>query len=353
MRSITISTRLVVAGLLLTLLEPVAATTRLKDICRLKGQEENTLHGLGLVVGLKGTGDGGNFLPAIRSLATAMQLMGNPIGQGGAAELKDARNVALVMVTATVPGAGARQGDKLDCYVSAIGSAKSLEGGRLFITAMQGPLVESPVIYAFAQGAIEVEDPRLPTTGKVHKACRLEEEFFNPFLKEGRITLVLDERHAGFQMAQEVAELINSRPGKQTEGDHGARALDQVNIEVVLSEIDLRDPVEFISGVLNLPLFEVPTPAQVVIHEKSGAIVVGEDVEISPVIVSHKNLVVEAGRPALGERFVPIAPGKEPSVKLKALVEALNAVKAAPADIIDILKAVDRSGKLHGRLIIE
>src|SRR5687767_2252908 len=77
-----------------------AARTLLSSLCRIKGQEENTLQGLGLVVGLNGTGDGGDFLPTIRSLATAMQLMGNPIGKGGAVELKNAKNIALVMVTA-------------------------------------------------------------------------------------------------------------------------------------------------------------------------------------------------------------------------------------------------------------
>ena len=134
------------------------ARTLLKNICRVKGQEENTLQGLGLVVGLKGTGDGGNFLPTIRSLATAMQLMGSPIGKGGAAELKDAKNVALVMVTATVPAAGARQGDLLDCTVSSIGGAKSLAGGTLMMTPLQGPHVNSDRVYAFAQGAINLND---------------------------------------------------------------------------------------------------------------------------------------------------------------------------------------------------
>jgi len=105
-------------GLTVTTADARTTLTTLKSICRVKGQEENTLHGLGIVVGLNGTGDGGNFLPTIRSLAIAMELMGTPIGENGAAELKDAKNVALVTVTATVPAAGARQGDKTDCVVS-------------------------------------------------------------------------------------------------------------------------------------------------------------------------------------------------------------------------------------------
>src|SRR5437868_309711 len=111
---------LVVAiGLLLPLVAgtPAQAATRLKDICRVKGQEANALHGLGLVVGLPGTGDGGSFLPTMRSLATAMALMGNTLGRQQGVELKDAKNVALVTVSATVPAGGARQGDQLDCVV--------------------------------------------------------------------------------------------------------------------------------------------------------------------------------------------------------------------------------------------
>lgn len=347
----------VLAMLLGASLPEAGAATRLKDICRLKGQEQNTLHGLGLVVGLKGTGDGGTFLPAIRSLATAMQLMGNPIGQGGAIELKDTKNVALVMVTATVPGTGARQGDQIDCHVAAIGSAKSLEGGRLFSAALQGPHVESPVVYALAQGAIELEDPRVPTTAKVYRGCRLEEDFFNPYIKDNRITLVLDERHADFQVAQDIASLINTQLGFQVDGYQRAKALDQVNIVVDVPPQYLNDPVEFVSQVMSLPVFELRTPAMVVINQRSGAIVVGEDVVISPVVVSHKNLVVETEVPRPEELFLPLAPGKEPGaeppVRLKALVEALNAIKASPQDIIDILKAVDRAGKLHGHLVLE
>src|SRR4051794_35755924 len=90
---------------------PCQARTTLKNICRLKGQEENTLQGIGLVIGLKGTGDGAGSLPTMRSLATVMRLMGNPIDKKFNLELKEAKNVALVMVTATVPSGGARQGD--------------------------------------------------------------------------------------------------------------------------------------------------------------------------------------------------------------------------------------------------
>ena len=177
---------IVAAALCGLMVEPAAARTLLKNICHVKGQEENTLQGLGLVIGLKGTGDNANSLPTVRSLARAIQLMGTPTGKRGPLELKeDVKNVALVIVTATVPAAGARQGDTIDCTVSSIGGAKSLAGGQFFITALQGPQIESERVYAFAQGAIHIDDSRCRRRASVFKGCRLEEDFFNPFIKDG------------------------------------------------------------------------------------------------------------------------------------------------------------------------
>ncbi|MEE8452789.1 MAG: flagellar basal body P-ring protein FlgI, partial [Thermoguttaceae bacterium] len=207
-----------------------SATTLLKDICRVKGQEENTLHGFGLVVGLRGTGDG-QFLPSMNALAKIMTVTGEPLGSGGLTELKDSKNVALVAITATIPEAGSRQGDKLDCVVSSIGSAKDLTGGRLFHTAMMGPDKSDPTLYAFAEGPITIEDETV-TTGRIHNGCRLEVDLINAFTLDGIVTLVLDKNHAGFSVAQFVAEKINTMRDAQHGGREVAKALDQTNIEV-------------------------------------------------------------------------------------------------------------------------
>jgi flagellar P-ring protein precursor FlgI len=331
---------------------PAEGRTTLRSICRVKGQEENTLHGMGMVVGLKGTGDGGKFLPTIRSLAIAMQLMGKPVN--AAAELKDAKNVALVAVSATVPAAGARQGDRIDCVVSSVGAAKSLQGGRLFLTPLVGPEdPQHPRVYAFAEGPITLEDPNMPTTGRIHAGCRLEEDFFNPFIKDGKITLVLDKNHADFQLASDVAEWINSQLSIQMDGVALARAINQVNIEVMIPAQYRDDPVLFVSQVLATPLMDQHTSPRVVINERAGSIVISGDVEIGAVVVTHKNVVVETGAQAAAGRFVPLDPEKTETPKLKALVEALNAVNVPTEDIIDIIKGIDRNGKLHATLIIE
>jgi len=333
---------------------PAFGETLLKNICRVKGQEENTLQGLGLVVGLKGSGDGANFVPTIRSLSKIMTVMGESLGKTGLTELKDAKNVALVTVTATIPAAGARRGDRLDCVVSSIGAAKSLSGGKLFLTALVGPDRNNPRIYAFAEGLVSLDDASLPTSGRVFKGCRLEEDFFNPFTKDGKITLVLDRNHADFQVAQDVAEVINSQLSMQSSGSPLARALNQVNVEVVVPAQYKNDPVLFVSQVLSLPMADPQVDARVVINERSGRIVIGDNVEIGAVVVTHKNVVIETGNAAAaGRGFVPVDPGNASKAKLKALVEALNAVHVPTVDIIDIIKGLDRNGRLHAQLIIE
>jgi flagellar P-ring protein precursor FlgI len=332
---------------------PLEARVLIKNICRVKGQEENTLQGLGLVVGLKGTGEGGDFLPTIQSLAVALELMGNPIGQRGLASLKDTKNVALVMVTATVPAAGARQGDKLDCTVSSIGKAKSIKGGTLFMTPLQGPQVGSTRVYAFAQGPLHIDDLAVPTVARVHQGCRLEEDFFNVFAKDGKITLVLEKNHADFQVAQDISELINGQLNIQNTSVQMARAIDQNNVEVTIPRQYLDDPVQFVSQVLSLPTLDPQPQARVVINQRAGSIVIGGDVEIGSVVVTHKNVVIETGPAIPDSRFVPIDTQEARPAKLESLVKALNAVKLPTDDIIDIIKGLERNGKLHAALIIE
>ncbi len=331
------------------------ARTRLKNICRVKGQEQNTLQGLGLVVGLNGTGDGAKSLPMIRSLATAMELLGVPVND--LRELDDAKNVALVMVTATVPPQGARQGDQVDCQIASVGGAKDLTGGTLMLTALVGPQPGNDRVYALASGSLMIESPRSPLTGVIHGGCRLEQDFFNAFSDGDKITLVLNKNHADFQVAQDVAELINSQLSFQS-GDRNreylAKALDQVNIEVRIPDQYRDDSVLFVSQVIGLPLLEPQIEARVTVNRKRGSVVISGDLEIGAAVVSHRNIVVDTGAATLPEdRFVGVDPNQTSATKLAALVEALNAVKVPTEDIIDIIIGLDRNGKLHGKLIVE
>jgi flagellar P-ring protein FlgI len=339
----------------LTATAPAEARTLLKTICRVKGQEENTLQGLGIVVGLKGTGDGGTSLPMLRALSQTMQYLGSPAGKNGPVELKDTKNVALVFVTATVPAQGARQGDKLDCSVSSVGSAKSLAGGRLIMTYLVGPGdPKNPRVYASAEGQITLDSPTQTTSGRIYGGCRLEEDFFNVFVKDGKLTLVLDRHHADFQVAAEIADLINKAPyNVQSANTTAARAIDPCNIEVSVPKQYLNDPVEFVSQVLGTTVPDPPTGARVVINERAGSIVISGDAEIGPVVVTHKNIVVEAGAAtSTAAHFVPLDSRNE-SPMLKSLVESLGALHVPTEDVIEIIKGLQRNGKLNAQLIIE
>ncbi len=348
---------LVLAGVC-TIPSAAAAGTRLSTLCRVKGQEENTLHALGLVVGLNGTGDGKDFLPTIRNLALLMEKLGTPIVSGNLKELGDAKNVALVHVAATVPAAGARQGDRIDCTVSSFGSASSLAGGRLVVTPMLGP-IPSPDgrVYAVAEGDITVEDSETPTRGRIHGGCRLEEEFRYQFVKDGKVTLVLKEEYADFQVAQEVADMINNRELVfQTSGELIARALDQVNIEVEVPRQYLNDPdgpALFLSQLWRQELLTLPLSPRVVINQRAGSIVISGDAEIRPVAITHRNIVVETGAAAMSGGFIGIDTADAENPQLKSLVEALNAVHVPTKDVIEIIKLLKRNGALSAELILQ
>jgi flagellar P-ring protein precursor FlgI len=199
-----------------------------------------------------------------------------------------------------------------------------------------------------------MENREMPNTARIHEGCRLEEEFFHAFTKDNRITLVLDKFHNDFQVAQYIADLINREIGKQVSGSMPlAHAVNQGNIVVDIPAQYREDAVSFVSQVLALPIMEPQTVPQVVINERTGTIVISGDVEIGSVAVTHKNLIIEAGGTSPARPFVPLDPVDPTSPKLKALVEALNAVHAPNEDIIEIIKGLDRLGKLHAPLVIE
>ncbi|HEX6987580.1 MAG TPA: flagellar basal body P-ring protein FlgI, partial [Planctomycetaceae bacterium] len=197
------------------------ARVRLEHICAVAGPKEVKLTGLGLVVGLKGTGDGGKNLPLARALATAMKLHNTPVL--AADELRDAKNVAIVLIEATVPATGLRRGQRLDCHVSSIMGAKSLRGGRLLVAPVETPDIGDDRAVGLASGAVSVENPDLPTTGKVTGGIVLEEDFYSYFVdrRDGtpKVTLLLDSSHASFHSAGEVARVVNAEFSFEASGE--------------------------------------------------------------------------------------------------------------------------------------
>lgn len=364
--NLTLLKKSLLALLVLALLGEVAsARTLVKHIARLKGQEEITIQGMGLVIGLNGSGDGAAYTPTLRSLATMLAKMNMPL-EKAFVELKDAKNVALVMVTTTIPASGARQGDQLECIVSSIGAAKTLEHGYLVTTPLLSPQAGNDRVYGIAQGPLSLDNPRAKTVARIRQGCRLEEDFLNEFIKDHKITLVLNKSHADFEVAQEMASAINNNlsnylKDKSSDDTYSspqlqplARALDQVNIEVTLPKQYRDDPVDFVSQVMSIQMIEPQTGGRVIINERAGSIVISGEVEIGSVAVTHNNLVIQTqGVPPVGSEFVGVETTPKPTAKLTSLVAALNGLKVPAADQITIIKGIERDGKLHGMLVIE
>jgi flagellar P-ring protein precursor FlgI len=334
------------------------ADHRIGDICRIKGQEENILHGFGLVIGLKGTGDG-DLRTTQRALARYMELLGHrlptgPSGQPLLDELKNVKNVALVYVTATIPPGGAQQGDLLDCLLSAP-SAKSLDGGYLMLTEMYTAIPGDKTVYALAKGLVSLDDPARPQSGRVPLGCQLERKVENRFLtRDGKLLLVMHKDHATFQTATDVERAINQEPDFASSTGGGiARAIDPVTIEVAIPPAYADKPTLFAATLLSTRLAPPPVDTRVIINERKQMFSIGADVEISPVAIMHKNRLIQIGDQTVNEAVAFDIRGDGNQPKLTSLVDALNALKVPAADVIDIIKMLKHKRALFGELILE
>ncbi|MDH5752218.1 MAG: flagellar basal body P-ring protein FlgI [Deltaproteobacteria bacterium] len=384
-----------VLALLLLLVGPqLAQAIRVKDIAYLRGARENRLIGYGLVVGLDGTGDSPDSLLARKPLQNALERMGININPK---EMKG-RSIAGVLVTATMTPF-AKAGSHLDVVVDSLGDSTSLRGGTLMLTMLNGP---NQVVYATAQGpitgipkgieralpgqdaAVLAEEaqqnsykvnPRsslVPTKGRVVGGALVEREINLNLNTRARIYINL--KHSDFTTAFRLAKMINRELG-----DGSARAKDAGAVEVSIPDSYLGQTVELISKIENLEI----TPdavAKVVVDERNGTIVMGKDVRISPIAISHGSMSIQikgpASQPAPAQ---PAAPGQAPApapaptdteatalaltesptvilfkgeVDLKEVVDGLNKIGASPQDLVQVLKIIKTSGALHADLEI-
>jgi flagellar P-ring protein precursor FlgI len=348
---------------------------RVGDVTRLKGQRVNRLVGMGLVVGLNGTGDGDEYAAAMRPLAEALKKFANPVQTLD--ELRDTRNVAIVWVTASTPDTGGREGERLEAQVAAFGAAKSLVGGRLLPTPLlfHDPSVSGPV-YAIAAGRVESSDPQSPATGTIRGGATLEEDILVGYFAFGRelpysnvwiepdgryITLVLDDAHAGWTLASEIAGAVSSELSDTAMVARVATAVDPKNVLVLLPEG--QDPARWISDIQLTPLLMPSSEARVIANRRSGTIIVSGDAKISPVVVSKRGLTItvaptDVTQPAtevvpMTRSFVAVDPSKSGGAYVSDLLEALNRLSVPVDDRIDILEEIHRQGKLHARLLCE
>ncbi len=338
-----------------------AAAVQIQDMVRIKGAESNKLIGMGLVVGLQGTGDGNKSATTMRRLAAMMNRLDDP--SVTPFELKETKNVAVVYLSAKLPGSGVREGDKVNVHIASAGPATSLAGGRLVITPMVGPIPGSPV-FAYAEGALGLEDDRTPTVATIASGATLTRDVMAQYMDQfGRMTLVLDNQNATWPMANTIAMLINDVMAP--DAPPIAFAMDQKNVVVQIPQREQRNPASFIAQLLEIQLDPtlVRTEARVVINERTHTIVMTGNVQMSPVVISHPNLTITTMTPPVvpspenprveQNNFVPLDPTDRGGVRLADLLAAFNQLKVPPPDRIEIIKEIHRTGKLHAKLILE
>lgn len=348
---------------------PADAAPRIKEVASVQGVRPNQLVGYGLVVGLDGTGDQTTQTPfTTQSLQAMLQQMGVTVPPGTTMQL---RNVAAVMVTATLPPF-AQPGQQIDVNVSSMGNAKSLRGGTLVVTPLKGA---DSAVYAMAQGSLivggagasaggsKVQINHL-SAGRIPQGATVERAVATP-LSTGGEFLQLDLNAADFNTAREVARAINSAKGANT-----AQALDGRVVRLRMPpEADAR--VAFLADIENLELNLGKPAAKVVLNARTGSVVMNEAVTLGACAVAHGSLAVTiSSTPVVSQ---PNAFGRGDTVvsekadiaisqqagslvqmpagaKLADVVKALNALGATPQDLLAILQAMKSAGALNAEL---
>jgi flagellar P-ring protein precursor FlgI len=346
-----------------------AHAVRIKDIADIKGVRQNQLVGYGLVVGLDGTGDSDDATFTIQSLSSLLEKMGVTVQPD---EL-EVENVAAVMVTADLPPF-ARVGSRIDVLVSSIGDADNLQGGTLLFTPLKAA---NGQVYAVAQGPVSTGgfaasggsgdrvQKNFPTVGRVVGGASVEKEISSNFNLKHTLTLAL--RQPDFTTASRVAAAIN-----RAFYDQLARTQDAGTIWVKIPETYLGDTVQFVTLIESLGV----TPdsvSKVVINERTGTVIMGENVRIATIAIAHGNLSIQINETQEVTQPLPFSEGvttvtpesevliKEGSnplflvksgVSIGEVVKALNALGVSPRDLIAIFQALKAAGALQAELEI-
>ena len=349
---------------------------RVKDLASVAGVRSNQLVGYGIVVGLNGTGDG-NVAATLQSIQSMVSRFGLNID---AASLS-AKNAAAVMVTAELP-AFYKPGQRLDISVAALGKASSLVGGTLLMTPLVGADNET---YAMAQGNLAVgglgvsgangskTTVNVPTAGRIPGGASVERTVATPF--ESMPALLLNLNTPDFTTALRLTQAIDAVMGPGT-----ASAIDASTVQVNAPK-DLNQRVGFMSAIQDIRVDAAAPPARVIVNSRTGTIVIGEGVRLSPAAVSHGSMTVKIteganvtpGTPAVvGEAGIvaptpaTVTPTSQidirqdpakmflfaPGVLLSDIVNAVNSVGASPSDLVAILDALKQAGSLRAELII-
>ncbi|MGB9789694.1 MAG: flagellar basal body P-ring protein FlgI [Thermotoga caldifontis] len=322
--------------MMIVLTVTIFASARIKDIAKFRGVRDNQLFGIGIVVGLNGTGDSGKINSTVLSnIAKTLGVTMNP------EDLKT-RNSAMVMVVADIPPFF-KEGMRLDVVVASIGDAKSLEGGILLQTPLFGA---DGNVYAVAQGSVstggaEVKvsanlQSKYKVVGFIPAGAIVEREIPFEFAQSSTVTLLLNR--PDFTTAARVAQAINTTFDRKI-----AKAIDASTIKIDVPSAFEDDVISFLALVEEIEV-SVDTPAKVVVNEKTGTIVFGGNVKVLDFTLSYGvfNVTIRNGK--LAEN------GTEATVG--ALVSALKSLGATPQDIIAILQSMHKAGVLLADLVV-
>jgi flagellar P-ring protein precursor FlgI len=311
---------------------------RLKDIASVKGVRENILIGYGLIVGLKGTGDSSTDVTA-KSLGRLFGKLGLDVEKNAAIKSK---NAAAVIVTAKLPPF-ARSGSQIDVTVSSIGDAGSLEGGMLLVTPLRAG---DQQVYAVAQGPItlgSITDGKspFPTVGRIVSGGMIEKDIDTNFAAKKSFRMSL--QNPDFTTAARLVALVNGELGGKF-----ASARDSATVDIVVPFNYDGNTVELMSRIENIRVV-VDSKAKVVLNERTGTVVMGDKVSITPVAIAHGDLSISVkGASGKGDRLVDLAPSSGATVS--DLVKLLNTLGVQPKDLTAIFQTIKQTGALQAEL---
>ena len=348
--------------------DAVVRQVRLRDVATVDGVRDNLLIGYGMVAGLKGTGDSQQTMFSTQTLSNLLHKMGVQFNSSAVV----VKNIAAVFVTATLPPFS-RPGTRIDVTVSSIGDAKSLDGGLLLFTTLHGP---DGQVYATAQGplvnggytaggrgnSVQINHPttaRLPQGGIIERDASLDLNHLS------KLSLLL--RDPDFETATEVAKAVDQELGKDV-----ARAVDSRRIEIRVPDPHAEAVADLLARVENLTVAIHPA-AKVIVNERTGTIVMGQDVSLGACSVLHGNLSVVITTEFQVSQPLPYSQGQTqvvPQTTIKAtesparrielregatvddLINGMQAIGASPRDIVAILEAIRAAGALQADLEI-
>jgi flagellar P-ring protein precursor FlgI len=366
--------RLLLSALLLVALSSFSGSARaekLRDLCDVLGARDNQLVGYGVVTGLNGTGDDVSAPFAAQSLRSLLRRLGVQVDQR---QIR-LRNVAAVIVTATIP-AFSRSGGRLDVTVSSMGNARSLRGGVLVQTPLRGADRRT---YAVAQGSLVLGgfsasggsgssvQENTTNTARIPNGALVEREIKTLFANAGKVTLTL--RNPDFATAQRIVEALDKALGKGT-----AQALDGGAVLVRAPAALVTKPVELLAKVQDVEVEPVAF-ARVVINERTGTIVAGGDVRLSPVAIAQGGItisvkeapavsqpgafsngqtqVVDQSTVEADEKMPPALTYVNGAASLADVAQALSTFGVSPRELASILQALKAAGALRAEVIVQ